>query len=68
MPDEVRDAAVVVIADGTDIVDDFLNAVGVADGGGALVNQLDGHSLVEECHLLEAAGQRGEVVVRGLED
>ena len=67
---EVSDAAFVVVSDlanGHGIIEIH---IGIVVGGDRhpLIDQGQGESLVEEAHLLEAARERGEVVVDGLED
>ena len=63
MPDEVGDAALIVVGDRTN---DFLTVIG--GNGFTFIDQGDGQTLIEEGHLLEPAGQGGEVVDRGFED
>ena len=67
---EVGDAALVVVGHRARRVLGRVDAVelDVDRVGLALVGEGEGQALVEEGHLLEAARQRGEVVVRGLED
>jgi hypothetical protein len=61
VPDEVGDAAVVAVLHRARIALLVLEL-------GALVGQRDGQAAVEERHLLEAPGERLEVVGGGLED